>query len=84
MSDALHQPYRLPLIPGAQAAMEAARHAGAAAVALSGAGPSLIAFASREEPVIGAAMKRAFETAGLQARIFELSTSYEGAEVFIV
>ena len=44
MSDALHQPYRLPLIPGASEAMKAAKEAGAAAVALSGAGPSLIAF----------------------------------------
>jgi len=84
MTDALHQPYRLPLIPGAQAAMEAARHAGTAAVALSGAGPSLIAFSSKENPAVGAAMKRAFEQAGLSARIFELSTSYEGAEVTIV
>ena len=84
MTDALHQPYRLPLIPGAQAAMDAARHAGAAAVALSGAGPSLIAFSPREDAAIGSAMKRAFESAGLSARVFELSTSYEGAEVLIV
>jgi homoserine kinase len=84
MSDALHQPYRIPLIPGAQAAMEAARHAGTAAVALSGAGPSLIAFSSKEDPAVGAAMKRAFESAGLTARIFELGTSYEGAEVTII
>ena len=84
MTDALHQPYRLPLIPGAQAAMDAGRHAGAAAVALSGAGPSLIAFSSKEDPAIGASMKRAFEAAGLSARIFELGTSYEGAEVMIV
>ena len=84
MSDALHQPYRIPLIPGAQAAMDAARNAGAAAVALSGAGPSLIAFSSKQDPFIGAAMKRAFEGAGLSARIFELGTSYEGAEVMIV
>ena len=84
MSDALHQPYRIPLIPGAQAAMDAAHHAGAGAVALSGAGPSLIAFSSKPEPAIGQAMKRSFEAAGLQARIFELGTSYEGAEVLIV
>jgi homoserine kinase len=84
MSDALHQPYRIPLIPGAQAAMDAARHAGTAAVALSGAGPSLIAFSSKEDPAVGAAMKRAFESAGLTARIFELGTSYEGAEVTII
>jgi len=84
MSDALHQPYRIPLIPGAQAAMNAARHAGTAAVALSGAGPSLIAFSSKEDPAVGAAMKLAFAEAGLTARIFELSTSYEGAEVTLV
>jgi homoserine kinase len=84
MTDALHQPYRIPLIPGAQAAMDAAHHAGAAAVALSGAGPSLIAFSSKQEPAVGLAMKRAFEGAGLTARIFELGTSYEGAEVYIV
>jgi homoserine kinase len=84
MSDALHQPYRIPLIPGAQAAIEAAHHAGTAAVALSGAGPSLIAFSSKQEPAVGLAMKRAFEQAGLAARIFELGTSYEGAEVTII
>jgi homoserine kinase len=38
MTDKLHQPYRIPLIPGAQAAMEAMKKAGASAVALSGAG----------------------------------------------
>ena len=84
MSEALHQPYRIPLIPGAQAAMDAAHHAGAGAVALSGAGPSLIAFSSKPEPGIGQAMKRAFEAAGLTARTFELGASYEGAEVLIV
>jgi homoserine kinase len=84
MTDALHQPYRIPLIPGAQAAMDAAHQAGAGAVALSGAGPSLIAFSSKPEPAIGQAMKRAFEAAGLTARTFELGASYEGAEVYIV
>lgn len=84
MKDSLHQPYRLPLIPGAIPALEAGKKAGAAAVALSGAGPSLIAFSSKEETGIGAAMKRAFESAGMSARVFELETSYEGAEVSIV
>jgi homoserine kinase len=84
MKDSLHQPYRLPLIPGAVAALEAGKDAGAAAVALSGAGPGLIAFSSQIDPAIGAAMKQAFEEAGLQARVFELETSYEGAEVTIV
>jgi homoserine kinase len=84
MKDSLHQPFRLPLIPGAIAALEAGKKAGAAAVALSGAGPGLIAFSTKEKGDIGAAMKRAFESVGLSARVFELETSYEGAEVTIV
>jgi homoserine kinase len=83
MTDALHQPYRLPLIPGAQAAMDAATASGAAAVALSGAGPSLIAFSSNSVSAIGEEMQRAFEGAGLAARVFDLKISDRGAEVHI-
>lgn len=83
MNDTLHEPYRLSLIPGAQEAMDAAKEAGAAAVALSGAGPSLIAFSSKLDPAIGEAMTRAFEQSGLQARIFQLKMSNYGAEVHI-
>jgi len=82
MDDALHQPYRLPLIPGAQEAIKAAKGAGASAVALSGAGPSLIAFSGQPaEAGIGAAMQQAFEQAGLRARIFPLNISQSGASV---
>ena len=82
MSDALHQPYRIPLIPGAEAAMRAMKADGAAAVALSGAGPSLIAF-SQTESNMGNAAKYAFEEAGLSARIFQLGASERGAEIQI-
>jgi homoserine kinase len=81
MTDALHQPHRLPLIPGAQAAIDAAQGAGAAAAALSGAGPSIIAFSAKRDPAIGEAMKHAFEERGLSARIFQLKMSNHGAEV---
>jgi homoserine kinase len=82
MEDSLHQPYRLPLIPGARAAIQAARQAGASAVALSGAGPSLIAFSRQpSDPGIGLAMQQAFEQAGLAARIFPLNISQSGASV---
>lgn len=83
MKDSLHQPYRLKMIPGAIEALDAGKAAGASAVALSGAGPSLIAFSPKQDDAIGAAMIEAFNTAGLDARVFELSTSYEGAEVMI-
>lgn len=81
MDDQIHQPYRLPLIPGALAAMEAARRAGASAVALSGAGPGLIAFSADWDPAIGEAMQREFERAGLDARVFYLRVSERGAHV---
>jgi len=82
MEDSLHQPYRLPLIPGAVDAMQAAKKAGANGVALSGAGPSLIAFSGQPaEARIGIVMKEAFEKAGLTARIFPLNISHSGASV---
>ena len=83
MEDRIHQPYRLDLIPGAREVMDAARQNGAQAVALSGAGPSLIAFTSRKLPVVGRAMQKAFLSAGLSSRIFELEISQQGAKVSI-
>jgi homoserine kinase len=80
MTDTLHQPHRLSLIPGAPEAMDAAKEAGASAAALSGAGPSIIAFSSKRDPAIGAGMTRAFEQAGLSARTFPLKISNYGAE----
>ena len=83
MSDKLHQPYRLPLIHGAREAMEAAKQAGAAAVALSGAGPSLIAFSAHRNASIGEMMTQAFGSAGLKTRILELEVSQQGAQIEI-
>lgn len=83
MDDRLHQPYRLQLIPGAEQAFQAARAAGAVAVALSGAGPSLLAVAHNTQQVAGiaAAMQSAFAQAGLTTRVFTPSVSARGAEV---
>jgi homoserine kinase len=83
MSDTLHQPYRLPLIPGGREAMDAAREAGAAAAVISGAGPSIIAFSAKRDPAIGEAMTRAFEGAGHSTRTFHLKMSHHGAEATI-
>jgi homoserine kinase len=83
MQDRLHQPYRLPLVPGLAAAFEAGRAAGAAAVALSGAGPSLIAFAPDGHEVIGEAMAAAFASAGLTSRRWLLGVETAGAAVHL-
>lgn len=81
MDDRLHQPYRLPLIPGGQDAMHAMKKAGASAVALSGAGPSLIAFSAAADSAIGEAARRAFAQAGLNSRVYCLRISRRGADV---
>jgi homoserine kinase len=80
MEDHLHQPYRLKLVPGGDEAMAAARAAGAA-VALSGAGPSLIAFCGGDSTPVGQAMQNAFERAGVRARVFQLQTTSACAQI---
>lgn len=84
MQDRLHQPYRLPLIPGAELALSAARQAGAAACAISGAGPALIAFLSPDSSAaaaVAAAMQAEFLAAGLSSRAWTLTPSLRGAYV---
>jgi homoserine kinase len=81
MQDRLHQPYRLPLIPGAEAALKAVHSLGIPA-ALSGAGPSLIAFIrDGQAEEVAAAMRRGFEQVGVRTSVLQLSTSQVGAQV---
>ena len=81
MQDKLHQPYRMPLIPGIEKAASAAFAAGARAVALSGAGPSLIAFAPTAHAQIGEAMDAAFQNVGLNSRIWTLEFDVSGTKI---
>lgn len=83
MSDRLHQNYRLRIIPGAQAALTAAYQAGASGVALSGAGPSLIAFTTGDGRSIARVMIGAFQDAGLDSRVWFLSPSAEGVNISV-
>jgi homoserine kinase len=81
IDDRLHLPYRLPLIPGGQRALEAAYAAGASAVTISGAGPSLIAFSATDPAPIAQAMTRAFQEHEINSRSFVLNTTSQGAEI---
>ena len=82
MEDRLHQPYRLPLIPGAQAALGRAREAGAYGACLSGAGPSVLALAppwkGRE---VAAAIQAGFGAEGVPCRTWVLEPAEEGVQV---
>ena len=81
MGDRLHQPYRLNLIPGAAAAYDAAYAAGAQGVALSGAGPSLIALTQNDPQPVVRAMIDAFGAAGMDSRSWILKPTTQGAQV---
>ena len=79
--DEWHQPYRASLIPGFGAVMEAGRRAGAAAVYLSGAGPTMAAFVDRREGIseaVGVAMKEAFASNGVSATSRTLEVDHSG------
>lgn len=84
MQDRLHQPYRVPAIPGMSAAFAAAYDSGAAGVAMSGAGPSLIAFAESGHADIAAAAQAAFTAANVASRQWILDVDTEGAVVLEV
>ena len=77
--DELHEPYRLPLIPGAEAARQAGLRAGASAVVLAGAGPGLLALAADGLTAIGAAMQAAFQQAAVACQVYHLSIDFTGA-----
>lgn len=81
--DCLHQPYRAALIPGFGQVQQAARAAGASAVVVSGAGPSILALLAPDEPaeVVGSAMQQAFRAAGLDAHYHLLRPELRGALV---
>lgn len=83
MQDRLHQPYRVPLVPGLAEAFAAAAAAGAAGVALSGAGPSLVAFAPHDHERVAAAAQAAFMQAGLPSRAWVLPVTTIGAQVSV-
>lgn len=81
MGDRIHEPYRMPLIPGATEAKRAALDAGAVVACLSGAGPGMLAIASSGHEVIGQAMVEAFRTAGSHARFWILDAVREGTRI---
>ena len=85
MDDRLHQASRLKRIPGGRIAWLAAQNAGAAAVAVSGSGPSLIAFVSlaTDASRIARVMAEAFAAEGVTAIPLGLAASAAGATVAV-
>jgi len=78
MEDRLHQAHRLPLVPGAAAALEAALREGWG-VCLSGSGPSVVALGSGPDPRDRMAL--AFAAAGVSCRVLDLNVDCGGARL---
>jgi len=79
MDDRLHQPYRAALIPGMTAAIAAGYAAGACGVALSGAGPTLLAIAATAPDAVAHALRKAFAQHGVTCRTRLLHADTTGA-----
>jgi homoserine kinase len=83
MSDAVAEPERAALIPGYQNVKDEALNEGAAGVAISGAGPGVIAIVNKQKSnsaKIATAMKKAFESTGFSATAF-VTTAGRGVHV---
>jgi homoserine kinase len=87
MKDALHQPYRASLIPGMSDILERAVEHGALGVALSGAGPTLLALVDAASlSAAGKAeltrfLRDTLQREGIEAATLWLKPCLSGAEV---
>lgn len=82
MQDRIHQPYRQTLIPGYEEVRQAALAAGAYGLAISGAGPTLLALTAPEKAqTVVTAMQDAWGKLGTQAEVRSLGLDRLGATV---
>ena len=82
MEDKLHQPYRMPLMPGMNKVVQAAKDMGAYSVVLSGAGPTVIAFCTNNNAeTVGKAMKDTFKKEGVECSIRNLNPEIDGVKI---
>lgn len=78
MNDAIYQPARKQFIPGFDQVVKQAKKMGAMGVALSGAGPSIVALVRDREDLIGEAMQHAFARYGVKSQLLHLKPSNQG------
>ncbi|HHY06546.1 MAG TPA: homoserine kinase [Clostridia bacterium] len=80
MEDRLHQPYRLPLVPGLKEVMAAVISQGAFGSCLSGAGPSVLAFCNQQADLLKKVMEDTWREHGVSAKTYLLEISTEGTK----
>jgi homoserine kinase len=80
MRDRLHQPYRESLVPGLAEALALARMPGLLGIALSGAGPSIVALVESNEEEIGARIASCFQARRIESTIRTLDVDNDGIQ----
>lgn len=77
MRDRIHQPYRASFVPGLEE-MIALDGPDVYGIALSGAGPSVIALVRRSDSTVAAAIVGVFARSGVTARVYDLAIADTG------
>lgn len=81
MCDQLHQPQRESLVPGLSEALALPQTDGLLGVALSGAGPSILALVEKNEDEIGARLASCFRAHKIESTIRTLEVDNDGVRV---
>ena len=81
MCDQLHQPQRESLVPGLAEALALPRMDGLLGVALSGAGPSILALVERNEDEIGSRLANCFSAHKIESTIRTLDVDNDGCRL---
>ena len=82
MDDRLHQPFRARLFPGGEEILDELRHIpNCSGVAISGSGPSVLAFARLDAHLLAGLMCSIFSRHGVRSRFFVLSEERSGVTV---
>jgi len=81
MRDRLHQPHRESLVPGLAEALALPRMRGLLGVALSGAGPSIVALVDDNEDEIGARISNCFSGYKIESTVRILDVDNEGCRI---
>jgi homoserine kinase len=81
MRDRLHQPQRESLVPGLAEALALPRMQGLLGIALSGAGPSIVALVDDNDEEIGARLASCFRTHKIESTVRALEVDNDGCRV---
>lgn len=84
LGDRIHQPYRLRLIPGAEAVFELCRRAGSLGEFISGAGPTLIALVPEDDTDFCERIRPQLDEQVLEWKTYELEICHSGVSLEVM